>query len=61
MKRRIGILRFVLGSVVGVFGFGLLGVSVIPIHWRPLILGLVLLGLGLLLAVGTVSVRGPQQ
>ncbi len=57
MKRRIGILRFVLGSVMGVFGLGLLGTAFFPIRWGALILGIVLLGLGLFLAVGTISTR----
>lgn len=59
MKRRVGIFRFALGSVMGVLGFGLMGVSVIPVRWGSLALGIALMGLGLLLAVGTVTARRP--
>lgn len=61
MKRYLGILRFVIGSVVGVTGFGLMGVSVLPFRWGPLILGVVMMGIGLLLAVGTVTAREPRH
>ncbi|NMP24933.1 hypothetical protein [Sulfobacillus harzensis] len=61
MKRRIGILRFILGSVMGVLGFGLMGVSVVPVRWGSLALGVVMMGLGLLLAVGTVTARSRRQ
>jgi hypothetical protein len=60
MTRRVGILRFALGSVMGVLGFGLMGVSVFPVRWRPLILGVILMGIGLFLAVGTMTARRPR-
>ena len=60
MTRRVGILRFALGSVMGVLGFGLMGVSVFPVRWRPLILGVILMGIGIFLAVGTMTARRPR-
>lgn len=60
MTRRVGILRFALGSVMGVLGFGLMGVSVFPLRWSPLILGVILMGIGLFLAVGTMTARRPR-
>ena len=61
MKRALTILRFGLGSLLGVIGFGLMGVSVLPMRGGLLALGVVMMLAGLLLAVGTISARGPRS
>lgn len=61
MTRVAAILRFGFGSLLGVIGFGLMGVSVLPVRWGPLVLGVVMMLAGLLLAVGSISARDPRE
>lgn len=61
MSRRVAFLRFGVGSVLGVMGFGLIGESVLPIRWGSLALGVGMMLFGLLLAVGSISARKPRR
>lgn len=49
------ILRFAVGSALGIYGLGLIGRALIPLHWLALGLGLVLLAVGTLLSLGTLA------
>lgn len=60
MSRGVAMLRFGVGSLLGVMGFGLMGDSVIPVRWGPLALGMGMMLFGLLLALGTISARRPR-
>lgn len=62
MKRWLGVLRFGFGTTLGIIGFGLMGESLFPLRWGALAIGVLLLGIGLLLALGTISARPrPRQ
>lgn len=62
MKRWIAVLRFTLGSVFGILGFGTISTALFPFRGQTVGLGILLLIIGTFIALGTLSpLRKPKH
>lgn len=50
--------RFYTGCLAGIAGFGIMGENVFPFNGGKIVLGLMVLGVGVILALGVLASRG---
>ncbi|WP_053960441.1 hypothetical protein [Sulfobacillus thermosulfidooxidans] len=61
MKRWLAIIRFTLGSVFGILGFGTISTAIFPFRAKIMGLGLLFLVIGTFITLGTLSpLRKPK-
>ncbi|MCL4494523.1 MAG: hypothetical protein M1294_06855 [Firmicutes bacterium] len=55
MKRWVATLRFTLGSVFGIVGFGMISLALFPFNSPKVLIGVLLLVIGTFITLGTLS------
>ncbi len=62
MKRWMTTLRFTVGSVLGIMGFGLISRSIFPFESQGILIGIAILVFGTFITLGTLSpLRKPPE